>query len=317
VDLVTFLITTYNSERWISESINSVLAQTHSNLQILIIDDGSIDKTINRVKDISDKRIELFCKEHSGISRSLNFALDKIKGDFVARLGSDDFCDTSRVSKQLSFLNGNKSYGIVGSNFILVNESGQQIDKIRNPERNEDIIEQLPRRCCIWDGSVLLRKDIINQLNGYDEKRVTGEDWDFFLRAIGVTKFYNIQEYLTSKRFHPASISFTKQAIRETEDILLSYNNYIIKISDDKEKIGSAYFNIGYHFYYKNDFRKANEYFRKAIIYRGLTLQNFKYYFCSKYLNFFIRIYRRYNLYKFFDWARYFDKKNRFLKNKF
>jgi glycosyltransferase involved in cell wall biosynthesis len=317
MDLVTFLVTTYNSERWISESINSVLAQTHSNLQILIIDDGSEDGTVNKIKEFSDSRIELYCKEHSGISKSLNFALDKIKSHFVARLDSDDFSESHRLTEQFNFMKKNPSIGIIGSNFILVDETGKQIDKIQNPERHDAIVEQLPRRCCIWNGSVLMRKDVIKQLNGYDEKRVTGEDWDFFLRAIGVTKFHNIQAYLTLKRMHPASISFTKQAIKETEDILLAYNISIIKSNDDKIKKGSAYFNIGYHFYYKNDFKLAKEYFSKAIINRGITFQNFRYHFCSKYLSRFIRIYRKYNLNKFLDWARYLDKKNRFLRNKF
>ena len=86
--LVTFLITTYNSERWIEECLHSVLKQTHTNLQVLIVDDGSNDNTINVIKKIDDNRIELFCKEHSGISKSLNFAMSKINGEFVARIDS-------------------------------------------------------------------------------------------------------------------------------------------------------------------------------------------------------------------------------------
>ena len=317
MDLVTFLITTYNSEKWIEECLKSVINQTHKNLQILIIDDGSEDKTVDRISKISDSRIELFCKEHSGIPKTLNFAYDKIKGDFIARLDSDDFCDTRRVLNQLKFLKENQSYGIVGSNFILVDEKGKQIDKIRNPEKHKDILEQLPRRCCIWNGSVLMRKDIFNQLDGYDEKRVTGEDWDFFLRAIGLTKFYNIQEFLSSKRIHPLNISFSDSAFKETEDILLSYNNLVIEKSKDKKLIDKANFNIGYHYYYENKFKTANEYFEKATHNGDFSFQYIRYYIFNKYLNSFIMFYRKHKLYKMLDWLRYFDNSNKYLRNKF
>jgi len=317
MDLVTFLITTYNSEKWIAECLNSVLNQTHKNLQVLIIDDGSEDSTVEIVLSFNDLRIELYKKNHTGISSSINYAINKIKSDFVARLDSDDLCEKERISKQLKFFNENKSYGIIGSNFILVNEEGQQIDKIRNPEKHEDILEQLPRRCCIWNGSVLIRKDIINQLDGYNEKRVTGEDWDFFLRAIGLTKFYNIQEFLSSKRIHPASISFSDSAFKETEDILLSFNNFVIKKSEDKKSIGKANFNIGYHYYYENKFKTANEYFEKALHNGGFNFQNIRYYLFNKYLNSFIRFYRKHRLYKILDWLRYFDNSNKHLRNKF
>jgi glycosyltransferase involved in cell wall biosynthesis len=317
MDLVTFLITTYNSERWIEECLNSVLNQTYKNLQILIIDDGSEDNTIDRIKKISDDRIELICKKHSGISKSLNSAIDKIKGEFVARLDSDDLCSLERISKQLKFLNDNKLYGIVGTNFILVNESGKLIDKIRNPEKNVDIIDQLPRRCCIWNGSVLMRREIIDRLNGYDERLTTGEDWGFFLRAIGLTKFYNIQEFLSTKRTHSSSISETRSALNATKEILINYNNSLIENSKIKKSIAKAYFNIGYYYYYENNFDIANQYFKQAIEKGGLNLQYLRYRIFSKYFNAFIKFYRKYRLYKLFDWLRHFDNANKYLRSKF
>ena len=317
MDLVTFLITTYNSEKWIEECLKSVINQTHKNLQILIIDDGSEDKTVDHIRKISDSRIELFCKVHSGISKSINYSLDKIKGEYVARIGSDDYCLSDRISKQLKFFTENESYGIIGSNFILVDETGSRLEKIRNPEKHFDIVDQLPRRCCIWDGSVLMRKNLIKKLKGYNESRQTGEDWDFFLRAIGVAKFHNIQEFLSSKRIHPLNISFSDSAFKETEDILLSYNNLVIEKSKDKKLIDKANFNIGYHYYYENKFKTANEYFEKATHNGDFSFQYIRYYIFNKYLNSFIMFYRKHKLYKMLDWLRYFDNSNKYLRNKF
>ena len=307
----------HNSEKWIEEAIRSVINQTYRDLQILVIDDGSEDKSVERVLSFNDSRTEVYEKNHSGIASSLNYAISKIKGDFVARLGSDDFCNKERIFKQVEFLNENESYGIVGSNFILLDEFGKQIDKIRNPEKHEDIIEQLPRRCCVWDGSALMRTGIIKELNGFDERLKSGDDWDFFLRAIDLTKFYNIQEYLTSKRFHSDSASSSEQAAKDTEDILLSYNKSVIERSDDQKKISKAYFNIGYHYYYKSEFETAAGNFKTALIKDNFNFQYIRYFIFSKYLKSFVRISRKYRLYKLLNWLRYLDKGDKYLSSKF
>lgn len=317
MELVTFLITTYNSEEWINQCLNSVINQTYKNLQILIIDDGSTDQTVKLIKDIKDDRIELYCKTHSGISKSLNFSINKIKGKFVARLGADDYCDKERISEQIKFISEINSYGIVGANFILVDIDGKQINKIRNPKNHDDIIEQLPRRCCVWDGSVLMKTDLIHYLNGFDEKWIAGEDWDFYLRAIGLTKFYNIQEFLSYKRVNPSSISETNSAKQATQDILFNYNNSIIKNSKQKKQIAKSYFNLSYYFYYESDFEKASNYLNKAMKEGAVNFQFLRYFIFSKYLNSFVKFFRKYKLYRLLDWIRYFDKTNKFMRNKF
>ena len=212
MDLVTFLITTYNSERWIEECLNSVLNQTHKNLQILIVDDGSEDRTVDLVNQFTDQRIELYCKDHSGLSKSLNFALDKIKGSYIARLDSDDLCDNERIEKQLSFLKQNPSYGILGTNYNLIDENGKQILKVRNPEKNKWIKDLMPARCSVWIGSSLMQREILDEVGGFNENIYSAQDWDLFLRVIDKTKFYNIQQYLTSKRIHYSNISESQSA---------------------------------------------------------------------------------------------------------
>jgi glycosyltransferase involved in cell wall biosynthesis len=315
--LVTFLITTYNSERWIEECLRSVLNQTHKNLQVLIVDDGSNDSTVKLIKQISDSRIELFYKEHSGLSKSLNFAMDKIKGNYIARLDSDDLCENERIEKQLSFLKQNPSYGILGTNFNLIDENGKQILKVRNPEKNKWIKDLMPARCSVWIGSSLMQREILDEAGGFNENIYSAQDWDLFLRVIDKTKFYNLQEYLTSKRIHHSNISESQSAQQETEDILLAYNNSIIKNSNEKEKIAKANFNIGYYYYYVNNFNEASEFFSQAIENGGLNLQFFRYRIFSKYLSVFIKFYRKYRIYKLFDWLRYFDNANKYLRSKF
>lgn len=316
MDLVTFLLTTFNSEKFIIECLKSIVNQTHENLQILIIDDGSSDNTINLIKTFPDNRIELYCKDHQGISKSLNFALNKIRGEFVARIGSDDVCNPKRIEKQINFFSKNPEYGLIGSNFILISETGEKILKVRNPEKDAWIKDLMFRRCCIWDGSVLIRKELLLDSGGFDENLIAAEDWDLFLRLIDRTKFYNMQQFLSNKRTHSKNISLTKEAQADSEKVLLFHNNKLIN-NPDLKKREKGYFNIGYFYYYQDRFDQADEYFSAAIKLSGFNFQVLRYYFFSKYFKKFIKFSRKSKLYKLFDWLRILDTKNKYLKNKF
>ena len=317
MELVTVLITCYNSEKWINECLYSLINQKYTNLQILIIDDGSDDRSVDLIKRCTDKRIELHCKEHSGISKSLNFAIDKIKGNYIARIDADDLCNPERIEKQMQFLNNNIFYGIVGSNFILIDENGREIQKVNNPENDVRIKDQLLRRCCVWNGSILMKKEILLSVKGYDENRISAEDWDLFIRLIGKTKFYNIQDYLSSKRFHKDNISLLPTAAKESESVLLKYNNELIQASDSDGERARGNFNIGYYFYYESKFEIANEYFSKAIKLSSFKFQIIRYFIISKYFYLLVRFSRKYRLYKVLDWLRLIDKNNKYLRNKF
>ncbi len=315
--LVTVLMTTYNSERWVKKAIASIINQTYNNLQILIIDDGSTDQTVSVIKSTYDPRIELYIKEHSGISKSLNFAANKIKGKYYSRLGADDYCEVHRIEKLLLIAKENVRLGVTGSNFILVDEFENEIERIRYPEKHEHIADLLPRKSCLWDGSALIKTELIHHLNGYDENRIIGEDWDFFLRCIGKTEFYNIQEYLTFKRLHTSNISLISSAKKETEEILLNYNYNIIENSNNKSGISKAYFNIGYHYYYSDRFNEASEKFKDALDIYKSSLSFWRYYLASKYLSPLIKFVRKKKLFRFYNWLRHLDKGNVFIRGRF
>lgn len=317
MELITVLITCYNSEKWINECLYSIINQTHENLQILIIDDGSDDRSVELIKRSDDKRIELYRKEHSGISKSLNFAIDKIKGNYIARIDADDLCNPDRIEKQMGFLNNNSSYGIVGSNFILIDEKGRKMQKVNNPEKNVWIKEQLLRRCCIWNGSILMKKEILLNAKGYDENRIAAEDWDLYIRLINKTNFHNIQEYLSYKRFHKDNISLTSTSAKESETVLLKYNNELIQTSKSGREKAIGNFNIGYYFYYESKFKIADEYFLKAIKLSSFNFQIFRYFIISKYFYWIVKFFRKYGLYKILNWLRFIDKNNKYFRNKF
>jgi len=310
--LVTFLITTYNAEEWIKECIHSVCKQSYSDLQILIIDDGSFDSTTKIISKINDPRIDLYIKPHSGISKSLNFAIDKIRGEYVARMGADDYCDSNRIMYQMKFKTENPEYGIVGSNYYLIDGKNNLISKMRNPTKDKWIKNIMTLKCSVWDGSALFDSNIFRI--GFNEKLLAGEDWDFFLRVLDKTKFYNLRNFLTYKRIHDNNISNSHVASLESKRILINFNESLILTSHDKNKVAQSYFNIGYLYYYESNFAASVNYFKKALENNRKPIRFYRYYFFAKYFSGVVKFIRKRKLYRYFAFLKFLDRKNRFFR---
>jgi len=315
--LVSVLIPTYNGERFINFSLRSILNQTHKELQILIIDDGSTDYTLENVSSIKDSRIELHTKAHTGLADSLNYGLSKVTAELIVRADQDDISLPNRIEEQYEFINANPKYGIVGTNFFSVDIKDEVIQKVQYPRFHKHIVDQLPRKCCMSHGSILIRKDLMLAIGGYDSDLIAAEDWDLFLRLIGKTKFYNLQKYFVHKKLHNTNMSSTEEATRISEQVMLRYSNTIITESNDILRKSKAYFDIGYHYYYKGDFKKADEHFGKAIVNNKTNLQFLRYYLSSKYLKRVIASFRKNNFHRVFDIFRFIDRNNKIFRSKF
>ena len=315
-ELISVIVCTYNSRLWITKTINSLVNQTYKNLQIIIIDDGSNDDTVKLIKLFQDNRIDIYRKHHSGITNSLNFGLEKAKGNFVAIVDHDDYLHPKRIEEQYRFMMSNLEYGLIGTNFVNVDERGEVLQKIKYPEKHEQIVEQLPRRCCVFHGSMLINKYLFDTVGRYDTSLEVAGDWDLFLKLIGKTKFYNIQKYLMYKRLHKNAASLSITAESEAEKVMLNYSNAIIENSNESKRISDAYFNIGYFYYYQNGIKKSSNYLHRALNKDIMNFQKLRYYISSKFFSKAVLFFRKYKLYKIFDPLRGLDKNNRFFKNK-
>lgn len=179
MELISILLPTFNRANLISNAINSLLSQTYNNLQIIVVDDGSTDNTREIIEQLNDARIDYYEIKHSGISKALNYGLQKAESNIVVRIDSDDYCDPERINVQYSFYNKFKGqYGIIGSNSYVIDQSQNIFLKVSNPETNKNIIDQLPRRCCLSHPTLLYKKDIILGVGGYNENLKIVQDWD-------------------------------------------------------------------------------------------------------------------------------------------
>lgn len=193
----------YNVEKYIEEAVNSILYQSFPDFELLILNDGSIDRTSEIINSINDERIRFFDDiDNQGKIYRLNQGLSKANGKYITIMDADDISLPSRLYKQYYFLEANSEIGACGSWIELF---GEKKEIIRNPTLNEEIYLQLLNGCCF--AMPLIRKDIIDKFCLQFELDTWPEDYLFWVKLIEVTKLYSLPEVLYYYRIHKSQIS--------------------------------------------------------------------------------------------------------------
>ena len=203
---------TYNRSSLISEAIQSVVAQTFTDWELVIADDGSTDATAQVLRDweVREKRIRYLQLPHAGrISIVSNSALEAARGRFVAILDDDDsWIDPRKLEKQVSFLQAHPEYVACAGGYSIVNGTGGWIEDIHKPEEDEAIRHVALRANPIANSTAMFRRDVGVK---YDPSLRQFADWDFWLNIGRYGKLYNFPElFLAYKVWHQGS-SFVNQ----------------------------------------------------------------------------------------------------------
>jgi len=212
--MITVLLPTYNSEKYISQAIKSILNQTLKDFEFLIIDDGSKDNTERVVKSFKDKRIKYFKKEHTGLADTLNYGLKIAKHDWVARMDADDISHPQRLELQMNYLSEHKDIDWISCWYAVFDNKLRY--KFKLPEFSDEIVKNLVLSSSICFPGSIFRKNKIIKNNGF--KREVFEDYDFFLRAKNQLRFYNVQEILYFQRKRSKSLS--RKDFEKTKNII-------------------------------------------------------------------------------------------------
>ena len=212
---VSVLMPAYNAEKYLGEAITSILNQTFSDFELIIIDDASTDNTAKIIKSFDDKRVKYFRnKQNSGVTVSLNNGLKHCCGEFVARMDADDICFPTRFEKQVSKLQ--EGYDIVGTNIIFIDEKGEK-QGIRTYSNNIDSVIRMESP--LAHPSVMFRKDFLQKTGWYRTEYNSAEDYDLWIRFYtNNARFFIIQESLLLYRQHTNTVKNlkTKSTIRTT-----------------------------------------------------------------------------------------------------
>lgn len=224
--LISIVISTYNRCDFLVRALDSVLSQTYSNIEVIIIDDGSNDGTQQAIDQyLHDHRILLIQHEHNrGLPSSLNEGISKAKGQYIARIDDDDYWhDTTKLEKQLEYMERHGSCGILGTAYI--NEEGVVAS---NPQTDLRIRKQLLFRCPICHSSAFIRASIFRKIGGYDESLPYAEDWDMWLR-IGINhELHNLPDVALTRSRGDKTLSerYFVQQIRIARGFAKQYGRY-------------------------------------------------------------------------------------------
>jgi glycosyltransferase involved in cell wall biosynthesis len=217
--LVSVICLCYNHERFVTEAIQSVLNQTYRNLEIIIVDDKSTDRSrdqIERIAAANDSIVYIPLSENVGICKAFNRGLAKAKGEFIVDFATDDIFDPERIKKQVDrFEQLDSSYGVVFTDAFYVNAEGKVLRRHVASMRAQNLINQIPQgdvyadlieRYFVAAPTMLVRREVLSVLNGYDES-LAYEDFDFWIRSSRLFKYSYIGEPLTMIRKHDGSMS--------------------------------------------------------------------------------------------------------------
>ncbi len=239
--LVTVLMPAYNAAGYIAEAIDSVLQQTFSDFEFLIINDGSTDDTEKIIRQYADPRIRLYNQANAGVIGALNNGLELAKADLIARFDADDVCYPDRLQLQYDFMKANPDYILVGSEADYIEENGTFIFTYKfNAYTDEEIRSQNYTTCPFIHSAVMFYKQKVIEVGGYDKGAITFEDHLLWWRLIQLGKVRNFEQALIKVRFNPDSVTIDERW-RGSEFQRIKYKSieqgYVT--ADDAERVKS------------------------------------------------------------------------------
>ena len=212
---VSVCMPVYNTERYVAEAVESILAQTFGDFELIIIDDGSTDgsRAILERYAKQDDRIRLISRPNTGIGGARNEALGMAKGELIAVMDSDDVALPERFEVQVAYLREHPEVVCLGSVVQCIDEAGRFLFEANPAMDHEAIQEEALRGCCpLAQCSMMMRREAVLAVKGYDPELSPAEDLDLVLRLGERGKLVNLPQVLQKYRWHDQSISAKKQA---------------------------------------------------------------------------------------------------------
>ena len=203
----------HNGARYLREALESVLAQTYGDFELIVVDDGSSDQTNEILREYANKdsRVRLIVQENQGLTKSLNSALALARGEFVARMDADDICFPERFEKQVEFLVQHPEFALVGTAYWAIDQTGARLG-IRSMSTDPVEIDRrhLRGNTSLAHPAIMVRREMMEKIGGYDERYPTSQDLDLFLRLAEIGPITNINQPLLYYRWHEENISVCK-----------------------------------------------------------------------------------------------------------
>ena len=206
--LVTVLMSVFNGAKYLEAAIASITTQTLRAFEFIIVDDASTDDTPAILRRCRDPRLVLLRNEENrGLTWSLNLGLRRARGEFIARMDADDLSEADRLEEQAAYLRVHPDVGLVCSAATIVDEQGVPVGTHTPSFSPEHFYFFLNYKNCIVHSSVLFRREIVERLGGYDERRPFAQDFELWQRLARTARIAQLDRRMVRWRRHKGGIS--------------------------------------------------------------------------------------------------------------
>ncbi len=210
--LVSIIIPTYNYAAYIGKAVDSALKQTYTNIEIIVVDDGSTDNTKDVLQKYGDKLVYIQ-QNNQGAAAARNRGLEEAKGDYICFLDADDTYYPNNIAEKASFLEANQSLDWCYSNWVWVDKKGKEMMRGDEPEvslahikAQGDVLPLALQGYRLGTNVFMFRKALVDKLQGFDIRLKVLEDYDYYLRAAALGKLGYINQVLCAIYQHEDSL---------------------------------------------------------------------------------------------------------------
>jgi len=229
--LVSIIIPAYNAEQYLSQSLESALNQSYQDLEVIVVDDGSTDKSVAIAQEYGS-RVKLFQQRNLGAATARNCGVKLSKGQWIAFLDSDDIWAASKIERQLDHC-GDLSWSHSDWFFIGHNQDGTIKGSDRAPKFGGDVLSKLIVDNFIGTSTVMVRREVFLEVGGFDDSLRALQDWDLWLRIANHYEIAYLPEPLVQYRVRPSS---TSRSPRKTKP----YHMELIQRIFAREGVGAS-----------------------------------------------------------------------------
>ena len=226
---ISVLMSIYNGAKYLKEAVDSILNQTFTNFEFIIINDGSTDATDAILKSYSDPRLKIIANPvNLGLTKSLNIGLNAARGEYIARQDTDDISLPNRLEIQFKFMENHKEISLVGGSAILIDNQGEEIGRKIKPLEFSEIKFHSLLKNPFFHPSFFFKKEVIKKNGGYNENFPFAQDYELTSRLIhSGLKTANLREPLIKYRVMENSITGNKETRKIQLELALrvSFNN--------------------------------------------------------------------------------------------